>query len=433
MKLVVPLTIPWTRSMCAAASVSDITRIAGTTPATAPSKRSWTLFARAASKISSPNWESSCLLAVTTWRPAPSARSTYSRAGSVPPISSTTRSLRSSRSAKSPRLRVSTPATSGRRPVSAAMASARDSSSSWKAAPTVPCPRSATRNGPSEVTKRQIVEGLAPHHEPGVAVAAEHDRRAAQRVVVVRHRVPVGAGGRHDEEVAGARVVERHVADQDVPRLAVHSGDGADLVAAEAADDLGLVARVVEHGPQVVRHPAVHRHPGAHSLHALDGAHAVNRHAGVAHERAARLAEHGHARRDVAEQRLDVGLDGRRLVARRVGDAEAAAEVEERPVAEARQHLRDRLEPLELEDLRADVRVQAANLEPRRAAALHRPLHVGEREPELRVGLSGLYVRVGARLDAGSDPDQHALRASRKPVDLVERVDHDVADAALAG
>ena len=160
----VPFTMPWTRSMCAAASVSAITRIAGTTPATAPSKRSWTSFSRAASKISSPNCDSSCLFAVTTWRPSPSARSTYSRAGSVPPMSSTTRSLRCSRSAKSPRLRVSTPASSGRRPVSAAIASARDSSSSWNAAPTVPWPSSATRNGPSDVTKRQIVEGLAPHH-----------------------------------------------------------------------------------------------------------------------------------------------------------------------------------------------------------------------------------------------------------------------------
>ena len=40
MKLVVPLTIPWTRSTWAAASVSWITRITGTIPPTAASKRS---------------------------------------------------------------------------------------------------------------------------------------------------------------------------------------------------------------------------------------------------------------------------------------------------------------------------------------------------------------------------------------------------------
>ena len=49
MKLVVPFTIPCTRSMWAAASVSWITRITGTTPPTAASKRSCTPAARAAS------------------------------------------------------------------------------------------------------------------------------------------------------------------------------------------------------------------------------------------------------------------------------------------------------------------------------------------------------------------------------------------------
>ena len=47
MKLVVPLTIPWMRSTCAAASDSWSTRITGTTPATAASKRSWTPCSRA--------------------------------------------------------------------------------------------------------------------------------------------------------------------------------------------------------------------------------------------------------------------------------------------------------------------------------------------------------------------------------------------------
>ena len=95
MKLVVPLTIPNTLVISVAARLSWITRITGTTPATAASKRSWTPFSRAVSNSSSPCWATSCLFAVTTWRPARSARSTYSRAGSMPPISSTTISLRS--------------------------------------------------------------------------------------------------------------------------------------------------------------------------------------------------------------------------------------------------------------------------------------------------------------------------------------------------
>ena len=75
MKLVVPFTMPCTRSMWAAASVSPITRIAGTTPATAASKRNCTPALPAASNSSSPCRETSCLLAVTKCLPASIARS----------------------------------------------------------------------------------------------------------------------------------------------------------------------------------------------------------------------------------------------------------------------------------------------------------------------------------------------------------------------
>ena len=76
MKFVVPLTIPNTFVISVAARLSWITRITGTTPATAASNRSWTPALRAASKSSSPYWAINCLFAVTTWRPASSARST---------------------------------------------------------------------------------------------------------------------------------------------------------------------------------------------------------------------------------------------------------------------------------------------------------------------------------------------------------------------
>ena len=47
MKFVVPLTIPWMRSIVRAASDSRSTRTTGTTPATAASKRSGTPCSRA--------------------------------------------------------------------------------------------------------------------------------------------------------------------------------------------------------------------------------------------------------------------------------------------------------------------------------------------------------------------------------------------------
>src|SRR6516225_833998 len=86
MKLVVPLTIPCTRSIGVAESDSSSRRTTGTAPATAASNRSLTSCSRAVSNSSSPCCESSCLLALTTSFPACMARSRYSRAGSMPQI-----------------------------------------------------------------------------------------------------------------------------------------------------------------------------------------------------------------------------------------------------------------------------------------------------------------------------------------------------------
>src|SRR5918992_5658034 len=229
--------------------------------------------------MSSPCVDSTALFAVTTCFPASMARRMYSRAGSMPPISSTTRSLRPTRSSKSPSVRVSTPAISGRIPVACSIAGARSSSSSWNADPTVPRPSRPTLN----VTSRQVVEGLAADHHPGIAAGAEDDGWAGQRVVVARHGVAVRAGGGDHQHVTRAGVREHHVADQDVARLAVLPGDGAEGVAAEAIRHLRLVAGAVEHGAQVVRHPAVDGHVGAHAGNLLDGADRVDRDAGVAH------------------------------------------------------------------------------------------------------------------------------------------------------
>src|SRR3712207_6054644 len=115
----------------------------------------------------------------------------YSRAGSSPPITSTTRSLRATMSSNSPRLLVSTPEISGRIPTDDSMEAARSSCSWWKADPTAPWPSRPTLN----VTDREVLVALAAHHDAGVAVAAEDHGRARDPVVVVRHGVAVGAGG----------------------------------------------------------------------------------------------------------------------------------------------------------------------------------------------------------------------------------------------
>src|SRR3954447_7813061 len=177
-------------------------------------------------------------------------------------MSSTIRSLPSTISSKVPWLVVSTPEISGRLPTSASIASARLSSSSLNAEPTVPCPRRPTRKG-SDVTRGQVVVCLTADHEPRVAVLAEVDRWPGERVVVVGHRMAVGAGGGDHEQVAGTGLVELDIAHEHVAGLAMHPRDRAQRVLAKGAPggvplqrkptgDLGLVARGVEHWAQVV-------------------------------------------------------------------------------------------------------------------------------------------------------------------------------------
>src|SRR3954468_7661783 len=355
-------------------------------------------------------------------------------------MTSTMRSERSRMSSKAPRLRVRTPLSAGRSPVTAATSSARSSRSVANAAPTVPWPSRPTRKS-SDIAHRHVVVGLAPHDEPRVAVAREDDRRARHTVVRVRHREAVRAGRGRDDHVARARVVEVGVVDEDVARLAVLADEVAARAAARPADDLGLVARAVEHRPQVVGHAAVDgdvRHDVA-----LDRLDAVQRHRRVRHERAPRLVEDALPRAgellDRVDLERDVVLDARRRVVLGVGHAEAAAEVEHREVAELGERRDRRAERRELDDLRADVEVQALEDElVRRVDALDRGRRGVEVEAELRVRPAGRDRRVRVGADAGRDAHLHRLALARRD-DLLEAVDvavvveHDVADAGVVG
>ena len=164
---------------------------------------------------------------------------------------------------------------------------------------------------------------------------------------------------------------------------------------------------------------------------------------GVAHQRAAGLDQH--PRRGV-ERRLHaphldvrVVLDRGGLLLGGVGDAEAAADVQQVAVEvdEVGQDLDRARVRLQLEDLGADVRVDADEVQPLRCA--HPPhglrrASVLEPEAELRVELPGLHVAVRRGLDPGSHADQHVLRPRREALgalDLVEGVEHQVPDARV--
>src|SRR6476659_9210423 len=160
----------------------------------------------------------------------------------MPPISSTIRSEPSTIWAKSPRERVSTPVSSGRSPVTAAIASARSASSASNAEPTVPWPSSPTLN----VSGIEVLEGLAAHDLAGATARAEDDRRARNAVVVFGHRVHVGTGHRHHQHVTGTRVGQRRLADQHVAGLAVLAHHGAWRAGrADPVGEVGLVRGVI--------------------------------------------------------------------------------------------------------------------------------------------------------------------------------------------
>jgi len=123
----------------------------GMAPATAASKRRSTPALAAASNNSAPDAAISSLLAVTTGLPAFRAVSTSSRAGSNPPMSSTTRSISGSATTDAGssvkvwnpvralvRSLTATRETSRRSPVRAAMVSPFSAISATTAAPTLP-------------------------------------------------------------------------------------------------------------------------------------------------------------------------------------------------------------------------------------------------------------------------------------------------------
>ena len=114
-----------------------------------------------------------------------------------------------------------------------------------------------------------------------------------------------------------------------------------------------------------------------------------------------------------------------------IRDPESAADVDDLAVdLKSGEHLDCRLEDLDLEELAAQVTVQADEV----GSLLDRLLDLAERDAELAVDLAGLDVGVCRRLDSGRDAHQRARAVGRhdpvEAVDLVERVDDDVADAS---
>ena len=224
MKLVVPLTIPNTFVISVAARLSWITRITGTTPATAASKRSWTPASRAAAKSSSPCWAISCLLAVTTCLPAARAPQhvVARRVGAADQLDDDVRALED----------LVEVALGAAQDAGDLRAAARDGldrvrarARSARGRPRRPSPAPRGRCAPAQTSRpsgrRRSRAGPPPgRRRPGRRPPAAGACRCS--CSPSSNRRPRSPGSR---AVARAGSGEHRVADQDVARLAVHPGD----------------------------------------------------------------------------------------------------------------------------------------------------------------------------------------------------------------
>src|SRR6266511_3953975 len=268
MKLVVPFTMPITRRMRSPASDSRRGRMRGMPPATEAS---------------------SSLLAVTTGLPAFRASVMRLRAGSIPPITSTTTSMSGSVTTASAscvnrpagsgtsrsraRFRTATRFTSRCTPARCSIRSAFSPIKRTSAEPTFPQPSKPTRTVSSRtesvitpvsrlerVEAHEILGCFAPDDAPRATVSHEHDRGPGHLVVVGRHRVAVCAGDGHGEEVPHLHAVGKAgVRHHEVALFTVLSGDGAHERArrVDAVRQVSLVPRAVQDRAGVVAHSPV--------------------------------------------------------------------------------------------------------------------------------------------------------------------------------
>src|SRR6478735_2137535 len=414
------------------------------------------------------------------------ARRMSDRAGSMPPMTSTTISARVTSSSASvvnnagstpsaarsrPARRTAMPTISRGAPTRAAMSSACSTSRRATAPPTTPAPSRATRNGWGSLTALSTAAILpsvrAPDDDAGHAVP-DGDHRWPRRVVVLAREGPaVGARARDGDEVAGADVAgEELVLDDDVAALAVLAHDAGEhrVGGGRPARQRARVVGVVEGGADVVAHPAVDRDVealgAAVELDRFDGAHLVEGERARARDGPAGLdgdAGHGH-RVGAALPLDDLGhacsevLRRHGVVLGGVGDSEAATEVElgeldPQLARDLRVETDDapgrHLEAGGVEDLRPDVAVQSEQAQ-RLGPGEDPPrglegVPAGQRQPELLVLVRRRDELVRVGLDPHGDTDEDRrddteLGGNRgDALDLVEGVDDDAAHAVVEG
>ena len=214
----------------------------------------------------------------------------------------------------------------------------------------------------------------------------------------------------------------------------MHADQPAGGRVADPVGDLGFVDGVVEHRANVVGHAAVDRDVAAPAGNVLDRADRVEREPGVGDQRAARLAEDPDPLRQPLEHGFGVGRRRRRGLVAGVGGGEAAAHVDDRVVAGGDSALRRgcRRRRARRPGSRGGrggrgprARRRAQRSTARGSSASGMPNFESSWPVAILCGCSGRIpgvTRSRTRCGApGGDP--------LEPLDLIERVDDDVADA----
>ena len=131
-----------------------------------------------------------------------------------------------------------------------------------------------------DVESHEVFKRLPSHEELRLPVVDEHHRRSCEAVVVARHRMVVGPGGGHREEITLLEVLRHGDARAEhVAALAVlaHDGDQALRGGTRSVSCVSeRVASAVEGMAGVIGHPPVHAHVGPLPRHVLHGADPVD-------------------------------------------------------------------------------------------------------------------------------------------------------------
>ena len=297
--------------------------------------------------------------------------------------------------------------------------------------------------------RQDVVDGLAAanHRDPAIL---HHDfGRQGTPVVVRRHHRSVRAGIEDGEEIADLRSREPPIFPQRVAALAERADDIREHLRALARfHGLDAMVGVIEHRPDEFRHPRIENHEELATWLHLDVDDPCQQRARRPDDAPAGFEDDRQAgAADDRQHGLGVFLRGRRDRAV-VRDTEAAAEIEvldrqavsDEPVGELDDRAGSAPQRLEIHDLRADVRVEADDLDA--GAIAHSPAQVArfvDRHAEL-VGLeAGRNVRMAARVDIRVDADGDAgarltlARDRVDPFELALRLRVDRLDAQVDG